>query len=808
MAAVLSPRPPEMPSRTPTPPPSLSLNTTVSGSPAAVPNKHLPFCSPGPTPYGLPSPPASPPSNQSTPTSQSLLYPPDPTTRIASLSPPIYNINAATVALAIDQQSNRKLAKPHELFPWLHGLHPQNTLQQAFFTSRNPRKTSRRDACRPPFSQRFVTIVKVGGDLTSSRLKGALAPDELLAPLGSGSDLAPCFQDVDPRCGFSVRNFQIQACKLATVSDIVVYGDDSTPRDEVEKVAGLFAQAQSNLREEWLGDDIDASESDDGDLGLEEYNTFVVTDKFATFERDHPSMVALDSAGSHTGEVLDFLSQEREEMSDLSTASFIAENVALGSTPDPTLLDANTPNGEYAPEDPDYSIMIEASDLAYLPDRESLNEIANFLHEKARHGERAVANLEVPSSGSLLTNDRGDIDSRTLERLLMLCTWIYDQSHVSTPSFLPLTDTVHRDLDGDIFMTSSESLHFQPRRILLHCADGYTETTLVALAYYMFAHGVPLHIALLDLHVANDRNFFAYATDKSFLLAIESKLLSASPARVSTPTSSDEEENSRISSQMPPTLNDRPDWLTRMDGSLPSRVLPHLYLGNLQHAMNSDLIQALGITRVLSVGEPVNYVPDSAAAKAIEVIHILGVQDNGVDALRPEFERCLAFIDEAEQEVKETGGRRGKVLVHCRVGVSRSATIVIAAVMKKLNLSFPRAYCYVRARRLNVIVQPHLRFVYELLGWEDELGRAGGIGASDVESRGTLHSVNSTRQEKREIEQWQRNDETVTRTGDHDETDHPHCLSSTGRKQWKGRELEWATIAREIAAMNRPYCRQ
>ena len=103
---------------------------------------------------------------------------------------------------------------------------------------------------------------------------------------------------------------------------------------------------------------------------------------------------------------------------------------------------------------------------------------------------------------------------------------------------------------------------------------------------------------------------------------------------------------------------------------------------------------------------------------------------------------------------KLTRTGKGKVdnsatLVHCRVGVSRSATICIAEVMSSLEMSFPRAYCYVRARRLNVIIQPHLKFAYELLKW-DEICQ-------------------------------QKRGETVKR------------------------ELEWATIAREIAAMNKPY---
>lgn len=70
-----------------------------------------------------------------------------------------------------------------------------------------------------------------------------------------------------------------------------------------------------------------------------------------------------------------------------------------------------------------------------------------------------------------------------------------------------------------------------------------------------------------------------------------------------------------------------------------------------------------------------------------------------------------------------------------------------------MGISFPRAYCFVRARRLNVIIQPHLRFSYELLKWEEKL-RAG--------------------------------------------------PPNEGRFQ---RELEWADIAREIAAMNKPYAR-
>lgn len=73
--------------------------------------------------------------------------------------------------------------------------------------------------------------------------------------------------------------------------------------------------------------------------------------------------------------------------------------------------------------------------------------------------------------------------------------------------------------------------------------------------------------------------------------------------------------------------------------------------------------------------------------------------------------------------------------------------------MRAMKKSFPRAYCFVRARRLNVIIQPHLRFAYELLRWEESLQQGGDTSAP------------------------------------------------------MQRELEWTEIAREIALMNRPYTR-
>jgi dual specificity MAP kinase phosphatase len=114
---------------------------------------------------------------------------------------------------------------------------------------------------------------------------------------------------------------------------------------------------------------------------------------------------------------------------------------------------------------------------------------------------------------------------------------------------------------------------------------------------------------------------------------------------------------------------------------------------------------------------------------------VQGVSDDGIDSLRPRFREVCDWIDAAREQ-------GGKVLVHCRVGVSRSATVTvrdlpdwnferiltdfckqIAYVMKYLNMPLVDAYLLVRSRRLSVLIQPNLRLLYNLCSWEVELAR-------------------------------------------------------------------------------------
>ena len=338
--------------------------------------------------------------------------------------------------------------------------------------------------------------------------------------------------------------------------------------------------------------------------------------------------MAVDSKGDNTGHVIDFgkitdgcrqrnllipfvAHMERQEMCTMTRASEIANNVWLGPSPDPSIPFTGKDASKF-------DVLIEAADGAQLPDAKALKRVA-------ARSDASPQSMEFPSSGSLSvpTWSHSDVDS-----LMSMCKWMYEMTNPENDDQVesPVLAT-QMDEDGDIQM-----LPLQPRgkKILIHCADGYTESSLLALTYFMFAECLPVHDAWIRMHCEKQRNFFAYATDMALLKSIQPRIMQESP-----------KGDGAITSELP----QEPEWLARLDGSLPSRLLPYLYLGNLAHANNPELLVAMGIRRILSVGEPIRWTQDQISSWGQEnLLYIEKVQDNGCDSLTEEFGRSLDFI--------------------------------------------------------------------------------------------------------------------------------------------------------------------
>jgi dual specificity MAP kinase phosphatase len=303
-------------------------------------------------------------------------------------------------------------------------------------------------------------------------------------------------------------------------------------------------------------------------------------------------------------------------MCDMSQASEISNNVFLGPTPDPEMR-----CGSFS--ESDFDVLIEASDLAHVPDSRSLQNYRNTL-EKMSH--QYPLQMEFPSSGSIMPPSWSHAE---VDGLMETCRWIYELANgqEAKRSMNQCNEIEDEAIEMDDMITS--------RKFLIHCTDGYTETSLLALAYYMYAEGVPAHEAWVQLHRDKGRNFFAYPTDVALLTQIQPRILQESPR-----------------SQVDILRIEEPQWMSKIDGSLPSRILPYMYLGNLNHANNPELLRELGITRVLSVGESISWPEDVRRSLKWPSTHLMTVdrvQDNGVDPLWNEFDRCLKFIGKLDQ---------------------------------------------------------------------------------------------------------------------------------------------------------------
>uniref|UniRef100_A0A4W5NU74 Dual specificity protein phosphatase 8 n=1 Tax=Hucho hucho TaxID=62062 RepID=A0A4W5NU74_9TELE len=140
----------------------------------------------------------------------------------------------------------------------------------------------------------------------------------------------------------------------------------------------------------------------------------------------------------------------------------------------------------------------------------------------------------------------------------------------------------------------------------------------------------------------------------------------------------------------------------------PTRILPHLYLGSQKDVLNKDLMVQNGITYVLNAS---NTCPKPDFISESHFMRI-PVNDNYCEKLLPWLEKTNEFIDKAKVS-------NCRVIVHCLAGISRSATIAIAYIMKTMGLSSDDAYRFVKDRRPSI--SPNFNFLGQLLEFEKGL---------------------------------------------------------------------------------------
>ena len=327
-------------------------------------------------------------------------------------------------------------------------------------------------------------------------------------------------------------------------------------------------------------------------------------------------------------------------------------------------------------------------------------------------------------------SDDSDLDNMNGSAKFSICIEAHDLADMPSPSTLTLArETLNEEYPPSVgtifldvystFMPSSVAsfdkfydklihlLRFmddqatRDRDILIHCSDGYSETSLLVLSWIMYKQKLRLPEAFLYLQAK--RSFFVYAADMLTLKRIDSYLQSGTATRVlfdsdtADSTGNDDEDydddddddeededtetpragnrtlfddtylnkvsnndddknmtmldtedvygNNIMQSPLMPMidlqLKSRFDWFysPRFEGSFPSRILPFLYLGNLNHATNPGMLKVLGITHIVSVGEHAGL--DTSEFR----VHFLdNLYDDGIDSIESRLEEAVNFI--------------------------------------------------------------------------------------------------------------------------------------------------------------------
>ncbi|RNF06393.1 dual specificity protein phosphatase or MAP kinase phosphatase [Trypanosoma conorhini] len=172
-----------------------------------------------------------------------------------------------------------------------------------------------------------------------------------------------------------------------------------------------------------------------------------------------------------------------------------------------------------------------------------------------------------------------------------------------------------------------------------------------------------------------------------------------------------------------------------------------VFIGTWRDAADEKLLRRYHITHVLNVAREL--IPEEELHRMNSIRFVKSKCIPLSDSQNEDLEQCF---DEAFEFIRNAV-RHGRVLVHCRRGISRSAAIVIAYIMASEGQSFRTAFENVRRKR--PCISLNLAFIQRLEEFETHLHlmrpadgmKYDGTGARRSERVDGLHANESVRSE-------------------------------------------------------------
>ena len=149
----------------------------------------------------------------------------------------------------------------------------------------------------------------------------------------------------------------------------------------------------------------------------------------------------------------------------------------------------------------------------------------------------------------------------------------------------------------------------------------------------------------------------------------------------------------------------------------PTKIVDHLYLGNAYNASNFNQLDEFNITSVLNITNEIpNYFEEDINFDYLKI----SIDDTNNETIINHLDIALKFLNETKKEKPNQN-----VLVYCYMGSSRSASIILAYLIKYYRLTLDDALKLLKEKRpvvnINVDFWKDLEFFYKSLYEEDIL---------------------------------------------------------------------------------------
>ncbi|XP_077353318.1 protein phosphatase Slingshot homolog 1 [Festucalex cinctus] len=147
--------------------------------------------------------------------------------------------------------------------------------------------------------------------------------------------------------------------------------------------------------------------------------------------------------------------------------------------------------------------------------------------------------------------------------------------------------------------------------------------------------------------------------------------------------------------------------LGQVDKATP--IFDHVYLGSEWNACNLEELRDCGVGYIVNVSREIdNFFP------GVFSYHNVRVRDEDEDA-----GDLLAHWNDTYNFIAKARKNSSKCLVHCKLGVSRSASTVMAYAMKEYGWPLEKAYNFVKQKRS--VAQPNAGFMRQLAEYQSVL---------------------------------------------------------------------------------------